>query len=64
MKTDVITLIESKQVYEMSDKELFTVKRELLRMVYKIGDEQNLRFEKEESQRGDYYQSVLNQGAY
>ena len=43
MSTAVLTLLDSKQLYEMSDKELVEVKRELLRMNAKVTTEQNFR---------------------
>ena len=43
MKTAVLELLNSKQVWELSDKQLVEVKRELLRMNSKVTTEQNFR---------------------
>ncbi len=43
MKTDIIQLLETKQLWEMSDMELAKVKLELLRMNTKVHQEQSLR---------------------
>ena len=43
MSTAVLQLLETKQVWELSDKELVQVKRELLRMNSKLTTEQNFR---------------------
>ena len=55
MKTEIIELLQSKQIWELSDKQLVAVKSELLRMNGKIHNEQQLRFMAEESQRSDYH---------
>ena len=44
MKTNVLELLQTKQVWELSDKQLVEVKLELLRMNSKVTTEQNLRF--------------------
>ena len=43
MKTDILELLNNKQVWEMSDMELMKVKMELLRMNGKVHNEQALR---------------------
>ena len=43
IKTEIIELLQNKQVWEMSDKELSAVKSELLRMDSKVYNEQALR---------------------
>ena len=43
IKTDILTLLDSKQVWELSDKDLSAVKVELIRMARKCESEQNLR---------------------
>ena len=43
IRTDILTLLDSKQVWELSDKQLVEVKRELLRLNGKITTEQNFR---------------------
>ena len=64
MKTDVLELLQTKQVWELSDKQLVAVKSELLRMNQKLHNEQQLRFMAEESQRSDYYQDTPMAEAY
>ena len=44
MKTEIIELLQSKQIWELSDKQLVAVKSELLRMNQKCHNEQALRF--------------------
>ena len=44
MKTSVLELLQTKQVWELSDKQLVEVKLELLRMNSKVTTEQNFRF--------------------
>ena len=58
MKTEIIELLQSKQIWELSDKQLVAVKSELLRMNGKIHNEQQLRFMAEESERSDYFQDT------
>jgi len=58
MKTDILELLNNKQVWEMSDMELMKVKMELLRMNGKVHNEQQLRFMAEESERSDYFQDT------
>lgn len=43
ISTAVLQLLDSKQVWELSDKELVQVKRELLRLNSKLTTEQNFR---------------------
>ena len=43
MKTEIISLLETKQIWEMSDNQLASVKMELLRMCRKCNTEQNFR---------------------
>jgi len=43
MKTSVIELLQTKQVWELSDTQLAVVKMELLRMNNKLTTEQNFR---------------------
>ena len=43
IKTDILTLLDSKQVWELSDKELSSVKVEMIRLARKCENEQNLR---------------------
>ena len=43
MKTEILQLLDSKQVWELSDKDLSSVKDELLRMASKCEVEQALR---------------------
>ena len=64
MKTEIIELLQSKQVWELSDKQLVAVKSELLRMNGKIHNEQELRHMCEESKRSDYYSDTPMAEAY
>ena len=64
MKTEILELLQSKQIWELSDKQLVAVKSELLRMNGKIHNEQQLRFMAEESQRSDYYSDTPMAEAY
>ena len=43
MKTEILSLLETKQIWEMSDIQLAQVKMELLRMCRKCNTEQNFR---------------------
>ena len=43
IKTEILTLLDSKQVWELSDKDLSAVKVELIRLARKCNTEQNLR---------------------
>ena len=58
MKTEIIELLQSKQIWELSDKQLVAVKSELLRMNQKCHNEQSLRHMCEEAERSDYYQDT------
>ena len=58
MKTEILQLLDSKQVWELSDKQLVAVKSELLRMNQKLHTEQQFRHMAEEAQRSDYYQDT------
>ena len=43
MKTEILTLLDSKQLWELSDKDLSSVKVELIRMARKCETEQQFR---------------------
>ena len=43
MKTEIIELLQNKQIWELSDQQLVAVKSELLRMNQKCHNEQALR---------------------
>ena len=43
MKTEILTLLDSKQLWELSDKDLSSVKVELIRMARKCATEQEFR---------------------
>ena len=43
MKTEILELLQNKQLWEMSDMDLMKVKLELLRMNKKVGTEQSFR---------------------
>ena len=43
MKTEILSLLQTKQIWEMSDMELMKVKMELPRMNGKVHNEQALR---------------------
>ena len=58
IKTEILELLDSKQIWELSDKDLSSVKVELIRMVRKCANEQELRNMCEESKRSDYYQDT------
>ena len=64
MKTDILQLLDQKQVWELSDCDLEAVKQELLRMCRKCNNEQELRNMCAESKRSDFYQDTPLAEAY
>ena len=58
MKTEILSLLETKQIWEMSDIQLAQVKMELLRMCRKCNTEQEFRVMADEAKRSDYYQDT------
>ena len=61
--TEVIILLESKQIWELSDSELQKVKMAAIKLARKADTEQQFRHMAEESKRSDYM-AVLNEGSY
>ena len=55
ISTEILTLLDTKQVWEMSDLQLMKVKHELLRMCRKLNTEIEFRHMAEEAKRADYY---------
>ncbi len=54
LPTHVLTLLETKQVWELSDKDIVAVKSAILKLNHKLHNEQQLRFMAEEAKRSDY----------
>ena len=61
--TDIITLLESKQIWELSDSDLQKVKMAAIKLSRKAETEQQFRHMADESKRSDYM-AVLNEGSY
>ena len=61
--TDIIILLESKQIWELSDADLERVKNTALVLQRKAETEQQFRHMADESKRSDYM-AVLNEGSY
>ena len=61
--TEIIILLESKQIWELSDADLERVKNTALVLQRKAETEQQFRHMADESKRCDYM-AVLNEGSY
>ena len=53
--TDILTLLDSKQIWELSDNDLERVKMAAIKLARKADKEQQIRHQLEESKRSDYY---------